>query len=87
MVLAAMSMITRETASLSNQKEGNTDEGDGIAMNRQEDDEHYENGKGAPPRRPQRTKFKEFDDDENAGDKRSHRQKRGNDDVWPDTDD
>ena len=72
----------------------NTDEGDGIAMTRQEDDEHYENGKDTPPRRSQRTKFREFDEDENEAasrdkrsSKRSHHQKRGNDDVWPDTDD
>ena len=50
---------------MSNQKEGKTDEGDGIAMSRQEDDEHYENGKDTPPRRSKRTKFREFDDDEN----------------------
>ena len=79
---------------MSNQKEGNTDEGDGIAMNRQEDDEQYDDGKDTPPRRFKRTKFREFDDDENAAasrekrsSKRSHRQKRGKDDVWPDTDD
>jgi hypothetical protein len=72
----------------------NTDEGDGIAMSRQEDDEHYENDKDIPPRRSQRTKFREFDKDENTAgfrdkrsSKRSHRQKTGKDDVWPDTDD
>ena len=35
-------------------------------MSRQEDDERYENGKDTPPRRSQRTKFREFDEDENA---------------------
>lgn len=72
----------------------NTDEGDGIAMNRQEDDEHYENGKDTLPRHAKRTKFRESDDDENAAasrdkrsSKRSNRRKRGKDDVWPDTDD
>ena len=62
-------------------------------MNRHEDDESYENDKDTPSRRTQRTKFRELDDDENAagfGDKRSskrsHRQKTGKDDVWPDTD-
>ena len=62
-------------------------------MSRQEDDERYENGKDTPPRRSQRTKFREFDEDENAAahrekrsSKRSHRQRTGKDDVWPDTD-
>ena len=71
-----------------------TDEGDGIAMNRQEDDESYENGNDTPPRRPKRTKFKQFDDNEEAtafrdkrSSKRSHRWKTVKDDFWPDTDD
>ena len=60
-------------------------------MSRQEDDERYENGKDTPPRRSQRTKFREFDEDETAAahrekrsGKRSHRRKTGKDDVWPD---
>ncbi|MEE4111796.1 MAG: hypothetical protein V2I40_03215 [Desulfobacteraceae bacterium] len=60
-------------------------------MSRQEDDERYENGKDTPPRRSQRTKFREFDDDETAAahrekrsSKRSHRPKTGKDEVWPD---
>jgi hypothetical protein len=72
----------------------NTDKGDGVAMTRQEDDERYENGKDTPPRRSQRTKFREFDEDENEAairekrsSKRSHRRKTGKDDIWPDTDD
>ena len=71
---------------MSNQKEGKTDEGDGVAMNRQKDDEHYENGVDVPPRRSKRTKFREFDRDKRSS-KRSHRRKSGKDDVWPDTDD
>jgi hypothetical protein len=72
----------------------NSDEGNGVAMTRQEDDERYENGKDTPPRRPQRTKFREFDEDENdtairekRSSKRSHRRKTGKDDVWPDAGD
>ena len=72
----------------------NTDEGDGIAMNRQQDDESYDNGKDTPPRRSRRTKFREYDEDKDAAahrekrsSKRSHRQKTGKDEVWPDTDD
>jgi len=72
----------------------NTDKGEGVAMTRQEDDERYENGKDTPPRRSQRTKFREFDEDENEAairekrsSKRSHRRKTGKDDIWPDTDD
>jgi len=72
----------------------NTDEGDGIAMNRQEDDESYENDKDTPPRRTQRTKLKQFDDYEEVtasrnkrSSKRSHRRKADKDDVWPDADD
>ena len=79
---------------MSNQKEGNTDEGDGIAMSRQEDDERFDNGNDMPPRRSKRTKFREFDDDENdashrekRSSNRSHRRKTGKDDVWPDNDD
>jgi hypothetical protein len=71
-----------------------TDEGDTAAMTRPEDDERYENGKDTPPRRSPRTKFREFDDDENETafrdkrfNKRSHRRKTGKDDVWPDTND
>ena len=63
-------------------------------MNRHEDDENYEDDKDIPSRRTQKTKFRELDDYENAAgfrdkrsSKRSHRQKRGKDDVWPDTDD
>jgi hypothetical protein len=63
-------------------------------MTRQEDDEHYENGKDAPPRRAQRTKFRDFDSDERAAasrekrsSKRSHRRRTGKDEVWPDSDD
>lgn len=72
----------------------NTDEGDGIAMNRQEDDESYENGKDTPPKRSKRTKLKQFDDygdvteaRKKRSSKRSHRLKTGKDDIWPDTDD
>ena len=75
---------------MSNHREGNTDEGDGIAMSRQEDDDSYENGKDTLPRRSKRTKLKQFDDYGEvtaSRDKRSHRRKRGKDDVWPDTDD
>jgi len=71
---------------MSNQKAGSTDEGDGVAMNRQEDDGLYDNGKDTPPRRSKRTKFREFDKDKRSS-KRPHRRKRGKDDVWPDTDD
>ena len=63
-------------------------------MNRVEDDERYDNGNDVPPRRSKRTKFRDFDDGENApasrdkrSSKRSHRRKSGKDDVWPDTDD
>ena len=63
-------------------------------MTRQEDDDRYENGKDTPPRRSQRTKFREFDEDENAAairekrtGKRSHRPKKVKDDIWPDADD
>jgi hypothetical protein len=72
----------------------NTDQGDDVAMTRPEDDERYENGKDTPPRRSQRTKFREFDEDENEAairekrsSKRSHRRKTGKEDVWPDTND
>ena len=71
-----------------------TDKGDIAAMTRQEDDDRYENEKDTPPRRSQRTKFREFDEDENAAairekrtGKRSHRPKTGKDDIWPDADD
>jgi hypothetical protein len=70
-----------------------TDKGNGIAMNRQEDDESYENGNNTPPRRSQRTKLKQFDDygevtesRDKRSSKNSHRRKKGKDDVWPDTD-
>lgn len=63
-------------------------------MTTQEDDERYDNGKDTPPRRRQRTKFREFEDDEKTSGlkdkrsgKRSHRRKTGKDDVWPDSDD
>ena len=72
----------------------NTDEGDGIAMNRHEDDDSYENGKNTSPRRTKRTKLKQFDDYgevtasmDKRSSKRSHRRKTGKDDVWPDADD
>jgi hypothetical protein len=72
----------------------NSGERDGIAMNRHEDDESYENGKNTPPRRTQRTKLKQFDDygevaefRDKRSSKRSHRRKTGKDDVWPDSDD
>ena len=62
-------------------------------MSRQGDDERYENGKDMPPRRSQRTKFRDFDEDEKDAayrekrhGKRSHRRKTGKDDVWPDAD-
>jgi len=63
-------------------------------MNRQEDDERYENGNDTPPRRPQRTKLKQFDDygevtefrDKHSS-KRSHRRKTIKDYFWPDNDD
>ena len=63
-------------------------------MNRHGDDERYENGNDTPPRRPQRTKLKQFDDygevtefRDKLSSKRSHRRKMGKDDVWPDNDD
>ena len=63
-------------------------------MNRHEDDENYTDDKDIPSRRTQKTKFRDFDDDENDAahrekrhSKRSHRQKTGKDDVWPDADD
>ena len=69
-------------------------QGDGIAMNRQEDDQSYEIEKNTPPRRSQRTKLKHFEDYEEVtkfrdkrSSKRSHRQKTGKNDVWPDTND
>ena len=59
-------------------------------MNRQEDDESYENGKNTPPQRSQRTKIKQFDDygevvesRDKRSSKRSHRRKTNKDDVWP----
>jgi predicted methyltransferase len=69
-------------------------EGNGNAMNRQEDDESYEIEKNTPPRRSQRTKLKHLEDyeevtefrDKRSG-KRSHRPKTGKNDVWPDTKD
>ena len=71
----------------------NTDKGDDAAMSRQEDDERYDNGIDTPPRRSQRTKFREFDEDENAAahrekrsSKRSHHRKTGKGEVWPDAD-
>ena len=79
---------------MSNQMNGNTDEGDGVTMNGQEDDERYDYGNDTPPRRSKRTKFREFDDVENGAasrdkrsSKRSHRRRTDKDDVWPDTDD
>jgi hypothetical protein len=69
-------------------------EGNGIAMSRQEDDESYEKGKNAPPRRSKRTKLKQFEDygevtefRDKRSSKRSHRKKTGKDDVWPDAND
>jgi hypothetical protein len=80
--------------SIADKKVINADEGDDIAMNRQEDDESYENDKDAPPRRTQRTKLKQFDDygevtasRNKRSSKRSHRRKTDKDDVWPDADD
>jgi hypothetical protein len=60
-------------------------------MTTQEDDDPYENEMDTPPRRSPRTKFREFDDDENAAlrDKRTKKQSRrpktGKDDIWPDS--
>jgi hypothetical protein len=69
-------------------------EGNGIAMNKQEDDESYEMEKSTPPRRSQRTKLKQFEDygevtesRDKRSSNRSHRQKTGKNDVWPDTND
>lgn len=63
-------------------------------MTWQEDDEHVEYGNDTRPRRPQRTKFRPFEDieataahREKRSGKRSHRQKTVRDEFWPDTDD
>ena len=63
-------------------------------MDRQKDDEIYDNDKDTPARRAKRTKFKQFDDYEEVTEsrdkhsrKRSHRRKTGKEDVWPDADD
>jgi hypothetical protein len=60
-------------------------------MNRQDNDESYDNGKDTPPRRSKRTKLKQFDDYGEVAESRdkrskkgSHRRRTGNDDVWPD---
>ncbi|MGA6925073.1 MAG: hypothetical protein WBY88_05280 [Desulfosarcina sp.] len=61
-------------------------------MDSHEDDERYENRKDTSPKRSQRTKFREYDEDENEAvirekrsGKGSHRRKTGKDDIWPDT--
>lgn len=63
-------------------------------MNRQEDDEIYDNFRDTQPRRSKRTKLKQFDDygeiveaRDKRSKKRSHRRKKGKDDVWPDNND
>lgn len=63
-------------------------------MNRQENDEGYDNGKDAPPIRSKRTKLKQFNDygevaeaRDKRSKKRSHRRRTGKDDVWPDNND
>jgi hypothetical protein len=59
-------------------------------MNRQEDDESYENGKNMSPRRFKRTKLKQFDDygevsesRDKRSSKRPRRRKMDKDDIWP----
>ena len=60
-------------------------------MGRNEDDERYDDWEGNKPKRSQRTKFRDVDDRDGTAakrgkhsGKRSHRQKTGKDDVWPD---
>jgi hypothetical protein len=84
--LAAVPIIKRGTALMSNPQDGNMDEGDGVTMNRQEYDDGYDNGNDTPPRRSKRTKFRDFDRDKRSS-KRSYRRKTDKDDVWPDAGD
>jgi len=63
-------------------------------MTEHEDSESYDNRKDLQPKRAQRTKFREFDDNDELGakrdkraSKRSHRQKTIKDGFWPDNDD
>ncbi len=56
-------------------------------MTKHEADEHYDDWKDSQPKRTQRTKFKDFDNQAESAakrKKRSHRQKK--DEYWPDTD-
>jgi hypothetical protein len=71
-----------------------TEDGDAVEMTWQEDDKHVEYGSDTHPRRPQRTKFRPFEDIEETAarrerrsGKRSHRLKAVRDEFWPDTDD
>jgi len=60
-------------------------------MTEHDDDDGYESWDETPPRRSQRTRFREAEDrEEKTGKrnkrsgKRSHRQKTTKDDFWPD---
>ena len=62
-------------------------------MTEHDDDNGYESWNDSPPKRSQRTRFREMEDrEEKAGKrdkrsgKRSHRQKNQKDDFWPDDD-
>ncbi|WP_319521873.1 hypothetical protein [uncultured Desulfosarcina sp.] len=62
-------------------------------MTEHDDDNGYESWNDSPPKRSQRTRFREMEDwDEKAekrnkrSGKRSHRQKTQKDDLWPDDD-
>ena len=63
-------------------------------MNTHEDDHSYENLEDIQPKRSPRTKFRDYDDDNDAAAKRdkrsrkrSHRPKTVKEDLWPDADD
>jgi hypothetical protein len=67
------------------------EKGNGAAMTENDNDDGYETWDDTPPRRSQRTRFREVENrDEKAGKrnkpsgKRSHRQKTQKDDFWPD---
>ncbi len=62
-------------------------------MAQHDDDERYDDWKGNKPKRSQRTKFRDWEDRDDAAakrdkhsSKRSHRQKTGKDEFWPDDD-
>ena len=64
-----------------------------MTENEHEDDDGYDRWQDAPPKRSQRTRFRDLDDRDEKMErgskrsgKRSHRQKTHKDDFWPDED-